>query len=75
MDAVFPILYIHTSEVEKAKQAVRRAIEDDKRIECLVWDGTDRVCDLRFGIIDAYSKEMLGDNPSLEDILDERIAS
>ncbi len=73
MDAVFPILYIHTSEVEKAKQAVRRAIEDDKRIECLVWDGTDRVCDLRFGIIDAYSKEMLGDNPSLEDILDERI--
>lgn len=73
MDAVFPILYIHTSEVEKAKRAIRQATADIRAIDCLVWDGTDRVCDLCSGIIETYTKDMLGDAPQLKDVLDDRI--
>ncbi len=73
MDAAFPILYIHTAEVEKAKQAVRNIVAKIRAIDCLVWDGTDRVYDLDKGIIDDYTKDRLGDAFKLENVLDERI--
>ena len=49
MDAAFPILYIHTTEETKAKNAILQAASDIPRIEILSWDGTDRSCDLKSG--------------------------
>lgn len=68
MDAVFPILYIHTSEAMKARRSIVQATSDIRKLDILVWDGTDRICDLRSG-----RKVYTMDRFSLEDILDERM--
>lgn len=43
MDAGFPVLYLNTYEEAKAEKAVRRAAGSGP---ILVWDGTDRICDI-----------------------------
>lgn len=43
MDAGFPILYLNTYEEAKAEDSVRRASSGGP---ILVWDGTDRICDI-----------------------------
>lgn len=68
MDAVFPILYIHTSEAIKARRSIVEATSDIRKIDILGWDGTDRICDLRSGI-----KRYTMDRFSLETVLDERM--
>lgn len=73
MDAAFPILYIYTSEVERAKRAIFRATAEVPKIRLPVWDGTDRVCDLRSGEVeyeemkDGSLREILDDCMSLDD--------
>ena len=43
MDAGFPVLYLNTYEEAKAEEAVRHAAGGGP---ILVWDGTDRICDI-----------------------------
>ena len=43
MDAGFPILYLNTYEEATAEEAVKRASVSGP---ILVWDGTDRICDI-----------------------------
>lgn len=43
MDAGFPILYLNTYEEAKAEEAVKHASGGGP---ILVWDGTDRICDI-----------------------------
>lgn len=45
MDAGFPIIYLHTFEAEKAKNAIKAAAGSG--VDVLAWDGTDRVLDIR----------------------------
>lgn len=68
MDAVFPILYIHTSEAIKARRSIVQATSDIRKIDILAWDGTDRICDLRSG-----KKLYTMDRFNLENVLDERM--
>lgn len=49
MDAAFPVIYVHTFEEEKAKEAIQHASESVSSISILEWDGTDRICDPRTG--------------------------
>jgi len=67
-DAVFPILYLHTFEESKAKQAIRNALEGIPQ-KMLEWDGTDRVCDPRTGELQ-YETSMY----DLSGILDDRMS-
>jgi len=46
MDAGFPVLYLYTYEEGKAEVAVQCAAGD---VPILVWDGTDRICDISAG--------------------------
>ena len=68
MDAAFPILYLHTFEEGKAKEAIRSILTDVPHIQVLEWDGTDRVCDLLSGEM-KYDVSLY----SLPDILDDRL--
>lgn len=69
IDAGFPILYIHTYEVEKAKGAILGATEGIRNVEVPAWDGTDRACDLYSGKPLFQTKK----RGSLEYLLDERM--
>lgn len=68
LDASFPIIYLHTFEEDKAKQEIRAASRDTdaSSLVSLVWDGTDRVCDLNTGELRYETAQY-----SLERILDE----
>lgn len=68
MDAAFPVLYVHTFEEEKAKEAIQHASESVSSISMLEWDGTDRICDPRTGEV-KYDVSTY----SLADILDDRM--
>ena len=68
MDAAFPVLYVHTFEEEKAKEAIQNASESVSSISMLEWDGTDRICDPRTGEV-KYDVSTY----SLADILDDRM--
>ena len=68
MDAAFPVIYIHTFEEEKAKEAIQHASESVSSISMLEWDGTDRICDPRTGEV-KYDVSTY----SLADILDDRM--
>lgn len=69
MDAAFPILYLHTFEEGKAKDAVRHVLQSSPNTQALEWDGTDRVCDLLTGTM-KYDLSMY----TLADILDDRMS-
>lgn len=69
MDAAFPILYLNTFEESKAKNIVRHIAENTPEIEILVWDGTDRICDLRTGEL-KYDTSMY----PLSTVLDDRLS-
>lgn len=69
MNAVFPILYIHTFEEGKAKAAIQSALAGTPAVPVLEWDGTDRVCDMLSGKL---MYELSG--YTLPDILDDRMA-
>jgi len=69
MDAAFPILYIHTFEEGKAKDAIRHVLQALPNIQAPEWDGTDRVCDLLTGEM-RYDTSL---NP-LPEILDDRLS-
>ena len=68
MDAAFPVIYVHTFEEEKAKEAIQHASESVSSISILEWDGTDRICDPRTGEV-KYDVSTY----SLADILDDRM--
>lgn len=68
MDAGFPIIYLHTFEAEKAKNAIKAA--SDSTVELLAWDGTDRVLDIRSDT-PALREEMI----SLSEFLDDRMTT
>lgn len=69
MDAAFPILYLHTFEEGKAKEAVRHILQSSPNIQALEWDGTDRACDPLTGTM-KYDLSMY----TLADILDDRMS-
>lgn len=72
MDAGFPIIYLHTFEAEKAKNAVRSASNSssNSHADILLWDGTDMVLDIRRAApVTKY--EMI----SLPEFLDDRLTS
>lgn len=68
MDAAFPILYLNTFEEDTAKQAILRASENIPQIDLLLWDGTDRICDLRTGAVKYDSMY------TLSTVLDDRLS-
>lgn len=67
MDAGFPILYLNTYEEGKAEEAVKCAAGKEP---ILLWDGTDRVCDISVSPASVkYQMELFG----LPEILDDRL--
>ena len=67
MDAGFPIIYLHTFETEKAKDAIKKAAAGSNA-DILDWDGTDRVLDIREDL-SVVKCEMI----TLPDFLDDRM--
>lgn len=68
MDAGFPIIYLHTFEAEKAKNAIKAA--SDSNVDLLAWDGTDRVLDIR-----PDNPELKLEMVSLSEFLDDRMTT
>lgn len=67
MDAGFPVLYLNTYEEAKAEEAVKRAAGSGP---ILVWDGTDRICDISAA---SAAVKYETSNFTLAEILDDRL--
>lgn len=69
MDAGFPILYLNTYEEAKAKEVIKVACSHINNVEILLWDDTEKICDIRSGEL-KYQKYT---TPTLSEFLDERM--